>query len=253
MSFSQAANKAMNDVVLQFLKSASSKFNISENELISLWNGNTEISRTTEQPTSSSTPASAIPPSTELLKLGKNELIAHCKSRGLKTTGNKQELIDRLTGGVPMAAETSSKDDKKEPKKKPTKSIPAEDTKVVKQVQSTIQTVQIKKNSFNNFEHVETGLVFDRVTQKVLGKQNKSGKIDPLTDADIEICNKFKFKYDIPENLNSNGKGGVAIEGLEEDEDDTETGDIINEAEDLIEEEEEIVEDDGEEFFEEED
>uniref|UniRef100_A0A6C0KPW4 SAP domain-containing protein n=1 Tax=viral metagenome TaxID=1070528 RepID=A0A6C0KPW4_9ZZZZ len=254
MSFSQAANKATNEVVLQFLKSASVKFNIGENELVALWNGNAVVSTIPEQQPSS-VPQSTILPSSELTKLGKNELIAHCKSRGLKTTGNKQELIERLTGGMSASESSGDKEEKKEtPKKKSAKSTtPPEDTKIVKQVQSTIQTVQIKKNAFNNFEHVETGLVFDRITQKVLGKQNKNGKIDSLTDADIETCNKYKFKYDIPENLNSNTKGSVAIEGLEEDEDDTEAGDIINEAEDLIEEEEEIVEDDGEEFFEEDD
>lgn len=265
MSFSQAVNKAVNDVVSQFLKSASAKFNINENELVALWNSqetNTSVCSTPDVVTSSMTSGTSFSPSTsslpssaELLKLGKNELVAHCKSRGLKTTGNKQELIDRLTGGASASTGVESTSEKKDTKKKVSvKPTPAEETKVVKQVQSTIQTVQIKKNSFNNFEHVETGLVFDRVTQKVIGKQNKNGKIDTLTDADIETCNKFKFKYDIPENLNANTKGLVSIEGLEDDDEDTETGDIINEAEDLIEEEEEIVEEDGaEEYFEEED
>jgi hypothetical protein len=246
MSFSQAVNKAVNDVVLQFLKSASAKFNISEIELVQFWNGES-VQVTTPVPTPTPT---SIPPSSELSKLAKNELVAHCKSRGLKTTGNKQELIDRLTGGVTTVEAASDKEEKK----KVTKAKPVQETKIATHVQSTIQTVQIKKNSFGNFEHVETGLVFDRITQKVMGKQNANGKIDCLNDNDIETCNKFKFKYDLPENLNTNTKSSVSIEGLEDDEDDIETnGDIINEAEDLI-EEEEIVEDDGvEEFFEEED
>ena len=171
--------------------------------------------------------------------------------------GTSKEEVKRkaIVAGLITAEEFPKEDEKKEDKKKPSKSkVVTEETKVIKQVQSTIQSVQIKKNAFSNFEHVETGLVFDRITQKVIGKQNKNGKIDPLTDDDIEVCNKFKFRYDVPENLNSNSKNAVAIEGLDDDED-TEAGDIVNEAEDLIEEEEEeIVEDDGgEEFFEEED
>ena len=116
MSFSQAANKAMNEVVLQFLKSASQKFNVNENELVQLWNGesvNTTLSTSSE--TSSSIPASTIAPSSELSKLGKNELVAHCKTRGLKSTGTKQELIDRLTGGAVVSSDSTEKKEEKKP------------------------------------------------------------------------------------------------------------------------------------------
>jgi hypothetical protein len=180
--------------------------------------------------------------------MNKNELIAHCKTKGLKTTGTKQELSERLTGGAPPAP--AEKEKKTSTSK--SKAQPVEPT-VVRSIQSSIQTVQIKKNSFGNYEHPDTGLVFDRLNQKAIGKQNKSGKIDSLTDEDIETCNKYKFKYDIPENLNLGVKNSVAIEGLEEEEeiDDDDGADIINEAEELLEEEE--LEDDGgaeEEFFE---
>ena len=66
-----------------------------------------------------------------------------------------------------------------------------------------IGIIQIKRNQFGNFEHFETGLVFSKLDKKVIGKQNEDGTITELTKNDIEICNKFKFKYTIPENLNN--------------------------------------------------
>ena len=250
MSFSELLTKAINSVVVSFIDTVSKRYDISKDELVQIFNGNekveskvvVETSKKTDAPT-----AAKLQPSDELNKMNKNELIAHCKTKGLKTTGTKQELIDRLTGGVASAAPEKEKKATSSKNKAP----PVEPT-VVRGIQSTIQTVQIKKNSFGNYEHPDTGLVFDRINQRVIGKQNKSGKIDSLTDEDIETCNKFKFKYDIPENLNLGVKNSVAIEGLEEEEEvDDDGADIINEAEELLEEEldDDAVGDD-EEFFE---
>jgi hypothetical protein len=251
MSFSELLTKAVNSVVVSFIDTVSKRYDISKDELVQIFNGdvkNKVESKPSEVSKKTTEPVVALQPSDELNKMNKNELIAHCKTKGLKTTGTKQELIDRLTCGAPPVA--SEKEKKTSPSK--TKTPPVEPT-VVRGIQSSIQTVQIKKNSFGNYEHPDTNLVFDRVNQKAIGKQNKSGKIDSLTDEDIETCNKYKFKYDIPENLNLGVKNSVAIEGLEEEEeiDDDDGADIINEAEELLEEEE--LEDDGgaeEEFFE---
>ena len=244
MSFSELLTKAINSVVVSFIDTVSKRYDISKDELLEIFNGNEKVAVDTSKKTD--VPAVVkLQPSDELNKMNKNELIAHCKTKGLKTTGTKQELIDRLTGGA-----TPEKEKKTVPSSK-TKPPPVEPT-VVRGIQSTIQTVQIKKNSFGNYEHPDTGLVFDRINQRVIGKQNKSGKIDSLTDEDIETCNKFKFKYDIPENLNLGVKNSVAIEGLEEEEEvDDDGADIINEAEELLEEEldDDAVGDD-EEFFE---
>lgn len=236
MSFSQAVNKSINDAVTNFVKIVASTYKLSEAELTNLWNG---VSSTAPQPAADQASPALMENADALSKLGKTELVAHCKLRGLKTTGNKQELIARLTGGEVVKPKSPSVSAKKESKA-------AEVPKVVKHIQSTIETHQIKKNSFGNFEHPETHIVFDKITKKAIGKQGKDGKIESLTMADIELCTKYKFQYTVPENLASQGKGGaVVIEGMDEEEEETGGGDIINEVEDLIEEEEEFVEEDG--------
>ena len=253
MSFSELLTKAINSVVVSFIDTVSEKYDISKDELMGLFSGSVSNSanKKEKQPVKSNPVVESeqpkLQPSNELNKLNKNELIAHCKTKGLKTTGTKQELIDRLTGGSAPPAEKKVVEKKAKTKDQTT------EPDIIKNVQSTIQAVQIKKNSFGNYEHPETGLVFDRINQRVIGKQNKNGKVDSLTDEDIDTCNKYKFKYDIPENLNLGVKNSVAIEGLEEEEEiDDDGADIINEAEELL-EEEELDDDagaDDEEFFE---
>lgn len=226
MSFSDLLNKAVKSVFVSYAETLSKKYNIPKDELVSLFEGTSDKSPVPDKP-------SIVQESSELSKLSKNELVAHCKIRGLKTTGTKQDLLGRLT------SET-----KQPPKKESTSQ------KAVETIQKTISAIQIKKNSFGNFEHGETGFVFDRATQKVIGKQNKNGHIDNITDSDIEICNKYKFKFEIPEDLNVGVKASVAIDGLEDEEPGEDDGtDIINEAEEMIEEEfdgeeEELLEED---------
>jgi hypothetical protein len=55
----------------------------------------------------------------------------------------------------------------------------------------------IRKNKFENYEHVETGFVFNRETKRVIGKQNLDGTINELTDIDILTCQKYKFQYEV--------------------------------------------------------
>ena len=72
-------------------------------------------------------------------------------------------------------------------------------------------------------------LYFSKLDKKVIGKQNEDGTIRELNKNDIEICNKFKFKYIIPENLN-----GEEVEDSDSDEGDN--SDIDDEIIDEIEE-----------------
>lgn len=251
MSFSELLNKAVQSVVVSFIDVVSSEYSIPKDDLLNLFNGDSKVSAKSKTKVQPSTELDKgivvakselkLQPSAELNKLNKNELIAHCKAKGLKTTGTKQELIDRLTNGASTPVAVPEKKVQKKSSEPP----------VITKVQNTIQTVQIKKNSFGNFEHSESGLVFDKVSQKVIGKQNASGKVDSLTDEDIEVCNKYKFSYQVPENLNVGVKNSVAIEGLDEEEDEDDGTDIINEAEELLEEDEELLEEDegGEEEF----
>ncbi|CCV01858.1 hypothetical protein IIV22A_014R [Invertebrate iridescent virus 22] len=51
----------------------------------------------------------------------------------------------------------------------------------------------LKKNKF----------VLNLTTKKVIGIENLNGEIEPLNKSLIEICHKYKLKYEIPLNLNT--------------------------------------------------
>ena len=115
----------------------------------------------------------------KLTKASKAELVAECKKHKLKSGGKKSVLLDRLRD----YADKKSKN-------------------IIKKITTTTPCViQIRKNKFDNFEHFETGLVFNKKEQKVVGMQEKNGDIRPLTTQDIELCNKYKFSYELPEML----------------------------------------------------
>jgi hypothetical protein len=88
------------------------------------------------------------------------------------------------------------------------------------------QNQNLRKNKFGNFEHFETGLVFQSETETVYGKQNENGKVDILTDDDIEQCKKFKFNYKLPDNLNTNKDlNNIKIDEVEDEDEDDEDED----------------------------
>jgi hypothetical protein len=169
----------------------------------------------------------------------KDYLKAFCKSKGLTQSGKKEDIVKRvldflkkdcsqttITQAKPVAKPASSKSSK-------TTSTPS----VISSVVEKIGVNEIRKNKFGNYEHYESGLVFVKDSSTAIGHQNNdTGKIDSLTDRDIEMCKKFKFTYKIPANLNV-GKGleNVKVDDLDDEEEDEEELD-----EDDLEEEEEL-------------
>lgn len=122
---------------------------------------------------------------------------------------------------------------------------------IIVQLQSKIQNITIRRNQFGNHEHAETSFIFDKKTKNVIGKQNKNGTIDVLTKHDIEICNKMKFIFDLPKNLdNKSTFSHEKVDELDEEfeEDDDEILEEELDEEDLIEDDEEAEEDDQEDF-----
>ena len=112
-----------------------------------------------------------------------------------------------------------------------------ENNNVIKKLIEKQPTLHVIRNKFGNFIHEETSLVLDPKTLKVYGRQMSDGKIAELTLDDINICNKYKFQYVIPENLDKKA---------EEDEDELEL-EIENEEEEEEEVEEELDEGAGDE------
>ena len=110
---------------------------------------------------------------------------------------------------------------------------------VLKSIKENSGKIEITKNKFGNYEHVQTGLVFN--TKKlVYARQKSDGDLIDLVSEDIELCRKYKLPYKLPENLNvSKNLDDVKIDEIEEEEEELEEDDLEEE----LEEEEEILED----------
>ena len=213
---------AVEDGIMKFISEVSTRHNIDPGDLVAIWTGDTENKFKEPQQ------------SNELDKLKVKELQALCKNKGIKSSGTKKELIERLDEADNMKKEQiNAETNKKVVVEQP----------VFKKVTPKSLTVAIRRNQWGNHEHPETCLVFDKNTKKVIGKQNDNGSIDDLIQSDIDLCNKYKFEYNIPENLDKKSSlDDVHVEELEDDEiiesDNNDDDDVIDD-EDLLEEEEE--------------
>lgn len=166
----------------------------------------------------------------DLSKLTLEELKAKCKAQGVKVSGKKADLIDRLSGKEETKSNKSSKEEKEEKKSKAVEGTKSKEPKsrskselkplinpvVAKLTAEEPPSKPMLKNKFGNHEHKETGLVFNPTTKSVIGTQNENGSINQLTVKDIELCKKFKFPFTVPENLNTN-KSNVKVSELGSD------------------------------------
>ena len=125
---------------------------------------------------------------TEYKKMKKPELVRLCNEAGVNAKGKKSDLITRLlscknkTNVIDIAIKNSER-----------------------------SIIKIRKNSFNNYTHESSSLVFDPNESIVIGKQTANGTVVELTVDDINTCNKLKFEYNLPDDLNT------SIEDLEEE------------------------------------
>ena len=217
--------KSIDNIVKLYIKNISQKYNLKNEDLLKDWYSDNTKEDTLNEDTKENTKENTLNEQ-YLFKCVKPELVLLCKSKGLKTTGTKTELISYLL-------DSSKKIDKK--------TIPD----ILQKIKNTIPTIAIRKNQYGNHEDPNTSFIFDRKTKKVIGKQNIDGNIDELSKDDIIICNKYKYDYVLPFNLdvNSNLNDEKVDELDDEDEDDD--VDIEDEIfEDEIFEEEEEEEDD---------
>lgn len=222
MSFSENVQNAINNAILNYIDKISNKYKINKEDLLKLWNSTDTSEKKDDEKTYDDSKQKIV---NGLTKLTKPELIELCKSKGLKAKGTKSELIEILS--------------EEENKKTILKSQENINTKLV----AKIPSIAIKRNKFNNYEHEETSFVFDNKEKKVYGKQNPDGSISQLSKEDINVCNKYKFAYVIPDNLdtNSNKADDEVEEYIEDDLDDDVDADE-DELEEVEEEEEEFEE-----------
>ena len=143
---------------------------------------------------------------TTLNKMKKPELVSKCKEDGYNSVGAKPDLIKSIIFKSALVAKPA----KVAKAKKET--VPPLDKNVLSKMTSTLSNVVIRRNQHGNYEHPDTGFVFNSKTREVIGKQVDDEVVD-LTKDDINECNRLNFKYVIPFNL-----GVVETEVTEVDE-----------------------------------
>jgi hypothetical protein len=227
MSFSKIIQTYVDSTIKLYINEVSNKYNIDKNDLFKMWNKDIKEKddNVTYEPIVEPTSKN-----TNFSSLSKNELVELCKLKGLKTRGTKAELIETL----------SQNDSKLMKKSGSKKSNSPQDKSVIKKLVAKIPNIPIKRNKFDNFEHVETSFIFDK-DKKVYGKQNPDGTIKPLSKEDIDLCNKYKFSYYIPDNLDKKTSlKDIEVEELDEDVEEDEEVEEDDEVDEELEEEEEF-------------
>lgn len=207
----------INSCIDSYIHAVASRFNIREQDALSVWQEGME------------------PP--EKLEIDYNaltrvQLKTICKERNMKlpSTLKKSELIAFLKGELPVNSIKSEKVKSK-------KFQPSASAKVISAIFGNCGSVVVRRNGFGNFEHKKTGFVFNNKSLRVIGKQLEDGTVTDITKEDIELCNMWKFKFDLPLNLNKedcNNLDSFAIDELkesdfeEEDEEEDDTDEDAN-------------------------
>lgn len=193
MSYSSLIRDCVYETVTKYNKELSNKYGISFEELMNLFFDDKKVVESKKEKVEEKKEV-VDNKEKELSKKSKKELQEMCEKLDINSKGNKKELIIRLIKGK---TET-----------------------IIDRIKTSITSIIIQKNKFDNYEHEPTGFVFNKNTKCVIGKQDSSGNVIELDDDDFEVCKQYKFKFNIPETIVS-------------------TTVVYDEEEDIIEEEDE--------------
>ena len=236
--------KQIDSSIFEFCGFIAEKYELNQQELFALWKDDDTKTKTETKKAVKSTPASSesqsLPIELTLEKImtsSKTVLMAFCKAKGVVQSGRKEDIVERLTAllNKPAASEEPAKvAAKPAASKKAGSGKTTSATPVLSSLSEKSGSFEIRKNKFGNYEHFDTGLVFNNDTKTVIGSQNTNGKIDSLTDKDIETCKKFKFTFKLPENLSTNnGLNSIKVDEVDEEDEELDEDDIEEEEEDL--------------------
>lgn len=70
----------------------------------------------------------------------------------------------------------------------PKKSKNVKFSKVVEILENQRPRIVVKRNLYGQYEHEETGFIFDSNTEQVVGKHVGNGKIEQLTEQDQQLA-----------------------------------------------------------------
>ena len=193
-SYEEKIKTCLDDIVGKFIEDVSNKFSVSKSELESLWKTK-EKEKVIKKEEKKNV--------CEYNSLKKDALVKMCNERNLDVRGTKKDIIKRLIGN----------DNKEET--------------IINKLEVSLNSVVIKKDGFGNYIHSPTSFVFNKDTKCVIGKDVGEGNIIQLDKNDINICNRYKFKYNIPDDLNDGNDEEVEdiIDESDSDEEDEESDD----------------------------
>lgn len=138
--------------------------------------------------------------SAQLQKLLQGVLAERITENINEARGKKILTLKEVSGAIKKSFEEEEADEILIPRPVKTKKQPKEITETKRKVAPkktaiSKKTKIFKKNIFGNIWDPETCFVLDK-SRRVCGKQNEDGLIEFLTEEDVEICNKKRFKYD---------------------------------------------------------
>lgn len=88
------------------------------------------------------------------------------------------------------------------------------------------RTLRVVESEFGHFVVTPDKLILDLETKCVIGQEDLNGKFQKLTKDTIQLCNKYKLRYELPFNLetesplslhSTKGEGGGSEPGIERD------------------------------------
>ena len=234
-SLSKSLYSVVSEAIEQFASLISDKYDLSKEEVLELWNNgvSSDVKVKDKKPTSTPKEKKPKPPSESTEVKTCKYVFKKGKNNGMTCTSKSCE--DSSYCKKHKAQEGKEDEAPVEKKSKPTTTKAKKETKdssVVSKIKESTPSLVIKKNKHGNYEHVETGLVLDKDTKEVYGRQTDSGVVD-LTAEDVETCKRFNFKVRLPQTI-SKKKEEV------EDDDEEEEEDVEEEVEEEEDEEEEV-------------
>lgn len=142
------------------------------------------------------------------------------------TNSCKRHTTKDASSVAPIAKTPKTIKDTREPKVSKKSSALDDDKKPIFDVIEKRRTLfHIMKNKFENYEHKETGFIFDPKTDEVIGKQHSDGSIIPLSVNDIELCKENNWSFKVSTKLTPSStpstikKPTVTVEDDDEDDD----------------------------------
>jgi hypothetical protein len=236
MSMEQLAKSlysATSSAVDQFIDRLVAEFQIEKSKAVSIWNSAATDLKILESPPKTTKKAAAKKTPAKATKQDDSDSkkCQYVFSKGNKegeTCGSKVSE-DSATGSFCKRhldkEKTGDKKDVKKPaaSKKGAASTSAKkkteqkesESAAVNSLKDTAPGFKVSINKWRNYEVGGTGLVMDRPSEQVVGRQNSDGSVATLTVDDIEICKNYGLNYKLPPNMSS-------TEDKDEDEDDEE-------------------------------